>query len=66
MTESSRLRRIERRQPLRPLQLYGQVAIVTGAAKGMGKPICSMLVQEGAHVVLAGRISMLSRSMPRR
>ena len=40
---------------LRPLRLYGQVVIVTGAAKGMGKPICSMLVQEGAHVVLAGR-----------
>jgi 3-oxoacyl-[acyl-carrier protein] reductase len=40
---------------LRPLQLHGRVAIVTGAAKGMGKPICSMLVDEGAHVVLAGR-----------
>jgi 3-oxoacyl-[acyl-carrier protein] reductase len=40
---------------LRPLQLYGQAAIVTGAAKGMGRPICSMLAEEGAHVVLAGR-----------
>jgi NAD(P)-dependent dehydrogenase (short-subunit alcohol dehydrogenase family) len=40
---------------LRPLSLYGQVAIVTGAAKGMGGPICSMLADEGAHVMLAGR-----------
>ena len=39
----------------RPLELPGRVAIVTGAAKGMGGPICSALAEEGAAVVLAGR-----------
>jgi 3-oxoacyl-[acyl-carrier protein] reductase len=39
----------------RPLELHGRVAIVTGAAKGMGGPICSALAEEGAAVVLAGR-----------
>ena len=39
----------------RPLELYGRVAIVTGAAKGMGGPICAALAEEGAAVVLAGR-----------
>ena len=39
----------------RPLELHGRVAIVTGAAKGMGAPICAALAEEGAAVVLAGR-----------
>lgn len=39
----------------RPLDLYGRVAIVTGAAKGMGGPICTALAEEGAALVLAGR-----------
>lgn len=39
----------------RPLDLYGRVAIVTGAAKGMGGPICSALAEEGAALILAGR-----------
>ncbi len=39
----------------RPLDLYGRVAIVTGAAKGMGGPICEALAEEGASLVLAGR-----------
>ncbi len=39
----------------RPLDLYGKVAIVTGAAKGMGAPICAALAEEGATLVLAGR-----------
>jgi len=39
----------------RPLDLYGKVAIVTGAAKGMGGPICRALAEEGADLVLAGR-----------
>ena len=38
----------------RPLELYGKVAIVTGAAKGMGGPICTALAEEGAAIVLAG------------
>jgi len=39
----------------RPLDLYGKVAVVTGAAKGMGGPICAALAEEGAALVLAGR-----------
>jgi len=39
----------------RPLDLHGRVAIVTGAAKGMGGPICAGLAEEGATLVLAGR-----------
>jgi len=39
----------------RPLDLYGRVAIVTGAAKGMGGSICAALAEEGAALVLAGR-----------
>jgi NAD(P)-dependent dehydrogenase (short-subunit alcohol dehydrogenase family) len=39
----------------RPLELHGKVAIVTGAAKGMGAPICRALTDDGAAVVLAGR-----------
>jgi NAD(P)-dependent dehydrogenase (short-subunit alcohol dehydrogenase family) len=39
----------------RPLELHGRVAIVTGAAKGMGGPICAALAEEGAALVLAGR-----------
>lgn len=39
----------------RPLDLHGRVAIVTGAAKGMGGPICAALAEEGASLVMAGR-----------
>ena len=39
----------------RPLELYGKVAIVTGAAKGMGGEISAALAEEGAALVLAGR-----------
>ena len=39
----------------RPLDLHGRVAVVTGAAKGMGGPICTALAEEGAALVLAGR-----------
>lgn len=49
----------ERTEPVptreRPLDLHGKVAIVTGAAKGMGAPICVALAEEGAKLVLAGR-----------
>lgn len=38
-----------------PLELHGRVAIVTGAAKGMGGPICRALAEEGADLVLCGR-----------
>jgi NAD(P)-dependent dehydrogenase (short-subunit alcohol dehydrogenase family) len=38
-----------------PCALEGKVAIVTGAAKGMGAPICEVLAEEGARIVLAGR-----------
>ena len=39
----------------RPLELHGKVAIVTGAAKGMGGLICAALADEGAALVMAGR-----------
>ena len=35
--------------------LDGRIAIVTGAAKGMGAEICVALVREGAHLALAAR-----------
>ena len=35
--------------------LEDRIAIVTGAAKGMGGEICRALVREGAHVALAAR-----------
>lgn len=36
-------------------RLAGQVAVVTGASKGIGKAIAHALAREGAHVVLAAR-----------
>jgi 3-oxoacyl-[acyl-carrier protein] reductase len=37
----------------RPLD--GQIAIVTGAAKGIGAVVCQYLAEDGAHVALTGR-----------
>lgn len=36
-------------------KLEGRTAIVTGAAKGMGRDICLTLAREGAHLALAAR-----------
>jgi 3-oxoacyl-[acyl-carrier protein] reductase len=36
-------------------RVQDRIAIVTGAAKGMGREICLTLAQEGAHVVVAAR-----------
>jgi len=35
------------------MRLTGKVAVVTGAAAGIGKAIAAAFVQEGAQVVLA-------------
>jgi NAD(P)-dependent dehydrogenase (short-subunit alcohol dehydrogenase family) len=37
------------------LPLSGHVAVVTGAAKGLGGAITTALAEDGAHIVLAGR-----------
>src|ERR1041384_1890948 len=37
------------------LHLQDKVAVVTGAGKGIGLAITTMLVEEGAHVVAASR-----------
>ena len=36
-------------------RVQDRIAIVTGAAKGMGREICLTLAGEGAHVVVAAR-----------
>src|SRR5882762_1693697 len=43
------------RSDLMTASLDGRVAIVTGAAKGMGAEICVALAREGAHLALAAR-----------
>jgi len=37
------------------MRLDGRIAIVTGAAKGMGREICLTLAREGADLALAAR-----------
>lgn len=37
------------------MKLENRIAIVTGAAKGMGRDICLTLAREGAHLALAAR-----------
>ena len=37
------------------LQLNGQIVVITGSSKGIGKGIAEAFLQEGATVVLTGR-----------
>ncbi len=39
----------------RPLRLQGKVAIVTGAAKGIGAVVSEYLAEDGAYIALVGR-----------
>src|SRR5919198_5461334 len=50
---TSQTRELGARSVERPL--LGQVAIVTGAAKGLGASICELFAQQGAHLALVGR-----------
>jgi NAD(P)-dependent dehydrogenase (short-subunit alcohol dehydrogenase family) len=51
------------------MRLENRIAIVTGAAKGMGHQICLTLAQEGAHLSLAARerepLDSLARAIER-
>ena len=37
------------------MRLEGRIAVVTGAAKGMGREVCLTLAREGADLALAAR-----------
>ena len=42
-----------------PGRFAGKVAVVTGAAQGIGRDVALRLAQEGAHVVLADRSDLV-------
>ena len=42
-------------------RVKGKVAIVTGAAGGLGSALCSRFFEEGANLVLFGRDADISR-----
>jgi NAD(P)-dependent dehydrogenase (short-subunit alcohol dehydrogenase family) len=44
------------------MRLRGRVAIVTGAARGIGQAYCLALAREGANVVAADILSCAERS----
>src|SRR5690606_35144075 len=35
--------------------LYGKIALVTGASRGIGEAIARLLAQQGAHVIVSSR-----------
>ena len=41
------------------MRFAGQVAVVTGAAQGIGQDVARRLAAEGAHVVLADRSDLV-------
>ncbi|KII68228.1 Dehydrogenase/reductase SDR family member 1 [Thelohanellus kitauei] len=45
-------------------RLIGQVAIVTGASRGIGRGIAKVLVDEGARVYITGRNKQFSEDFP--
>lgn len=46
-----------------PLYLAGKVAIVTGAARGIGKAVCVALAHEGAEVAAVDVMSVEEKAL---
>lgn len=51
--------------PLHLFDITGQVALVTGATRGLGRAIASGLARAGAHVIVAGRTGSAAEAVAR-